>query len=148
MTTKTEEGAGFYRADEEVEEVVRKFESGEFTPDEFDHGPHLTVALVYLLRLPDEEALGRLRQSIRRFLARHELDPLIYHETLTRFWLKRVRAFVGRAGAGRPLHQVANELLEACGDSRLVYEYYSRERIDTREARAGWVGPDLRPLEF
>ena len=137
-----------YGSDEEVEEVVRLFESCEFPPDDFNHRPHLTVALCYLLRSSDAEALERLRLGLARYIKAHGITPTLYHETITAFWLRRVRAFVERAGAGRSLAELANELSEECGDSRLVFHYYSKELIDSERARQGWVEPDLRPLDF
>ena len=143
-----EEGAA-YRSEEEVEEVVRRFEDCTLSPDEFNHRPHLTVALTYLLKFPEEEALARMRRSILRFIARHEIPPGVYHETLTLFWVRRVRSFVERERAGgRTLVGLANALAEECGDSRLVYQYFSKELIDSDGARAGWVEPDLKPLDF
>ncbi len=142
-------GVEQYRSDAEVTEVVRRFESCEFQPDEFKHRRHLTVALCYLLRFSDEEALEQMRRGILRFLAHHGLDPSgVYHETLTVFWIKCVRSFVARAGAGRTLAALANELTESCGDARLVFDFYSKELIESDEARRGWVGPDLKPLDF
>ena len=145
----TDEDEAAYRSDEEVEEVVRAFEGCALSPDEFNHRPHLTVALTYLLRLPEEEAFERMRRSIRAFIGHHALPPEVYHETLTVFWLMRVRSFVRRAGAARrPLFQLANELAKECGDSRVVYEYFSKGLLDSDGARAGWVEPDVKPLDF
>lgn len=143
--------AGPYRCDEEVAEVVRRFEACEFAPDDFNHRAHLVVALCYLLRGPEEEAVTKMRDGIFKFLAHHRIDPAsVYHETLTVFWLRRVGAFVAGAGAGggRPLAELANGLAESCGASRLVFDYYSRELVTSDEARRAWVGPDLRPLDF
>jgi hypothetical protein len=137
-----------YKTDEEVEEVVRGFESCETRPAEFDHRAHLTVALCYALRLSDEEALERMRDGLGRFIHAHGVDPKKYHETLTVFWLKRVRAFAGRAGSGRTLFELANELVAECGDARLAFDYYSRQLIDSDGARRSWVAPDLRPMDF
>ena len=138
-----------FAADAEVEEVARKFESGELAPDDFKHREHLVVALLYLLRHTPEEAHGRMREGIHAFLRAHGEDPApVYHETLTVFWMRRVRAFIERAGRGRPAFELANELAEECGDARLVFGYYSKELIDTNEARKGWVEPDLKPLDF
>jgi len=33
------------------------------------------------------------------------------------------------------------------GDSRLIFTYYTRERLQTMEARRQWIEPDLQPLE-
>ena len=137
-----------YRNAEEVEEVVRRFESCELPTADFNHREHLLVALCYLLRMGDAEALERLRARIGRYAAAHGVNPSLYHETITVFWLRRVRAFVERADAARGLAELTNALAEECGGSRLVFEYYSKELIDSDGARRGWVEPDLRPLDF
>ena len=138
-----------FRSDEEVEEVLRGFESCELPPAAFDHARHLAVALALLTRLGDEQAAtARVREGLKRFIAANGVDPAKYHETVTVFWVKRVRAFMERAGAGRGLAEMANGLARECGDSRLVYEYYSRALCDTDAARAGWVEPDLKPFDF
>lgn len=137
-----------YRSDEEVREVVRTFESCEVQPSEFKHRLHLTVALSYLLDSPYGEALERMRQTLRRFIARHKLSPRIYHETLTAFWMRRAYAFVEQVDKTRGLAELANELIDVCGDSRLVFDYYSKERLDSDKARAYWLDSDLKPLDF
>ena len=142
------DSVAFYETDEETEDVLRRFESGALKPSEFKHRQHLTVALLYLLRLPESEVHARMRDTILRFLAHHRLDANVYHETITAFWLRRVRSFVRGADARRPLHELANELINDCADSRLVFEYFSRELLETKEARSGRVEPDLKALDF
>jgi hypothetical protein len=138
----------FYLDEAEVEEVVRGFESCELPPSEFNHRAHLTVALCYLLRSTDAEARERIRVGIGKYVRAHGINPNLYHETLTVFWLKRVRAYVERAGAGHTRVELANGLVEECGGSRLVFGYYSKELIDSEQARREWTEPDLRPLNF
>ncbi len=139
------DGASAYGGDEEVLEVVRRFESCEYAPDDFKHGPHLTVALLYLLEAPYPAALERMRRGLRHFTGRHGL-PGVYHETLTVFWMRRVRAFLeGERNEARSLVSLANELA-ATADKRLPLEHYTRERLFSPEARAAWVEPDLKPL--
>jgi hypothetical protein len=137
-----------YRDPEGVEEVVRRFESCELPPADFNHREHLLVALCYLLRASDAEALERLRAAIGRYVEAHGINPSLYHETITVFWLKRVRAFVRSAGAARGLAELTNALAEGCGSSRLVHDYYGKELLDSEAARRGWVEPDLKPLDF
>jgi hypothetical protein len=136
-----------YRSDEEVSEVLRKFESCEFAPDEFKHRLHLTVALLYLLDSPYAEALERMRRSLRRFIKHHALSG-VYHETLTVFWMRRVLAYVEQADRTRGLATLANELAEACADSRLAFNYYSKARLESDKARAYQLDSDLKPLDF
>lgn len=142
-------GGGMFRSDEEVMGVLRGFESCALEPAHFDHPRHLAVALVLLLQLGDERAASdRVRAGLARYLAHHGVDARKYHETITVFWVRRVGAFLARAGRGQALAALANGLASECGDSRLVYSYFSRALIDTEEARARWVEPDLRALDF
>jgi hypothetical protein len=134
--------------DEEVEELVNRFESCELVPTEFRHRQHLAVALFYLLRLSDADALERVRRGLFKLIQAHGIDPALYNETLTVFWLRRVRAFIGRGREGRRLAELADALAEECGDSRLVYQYFSKTLVDSAEAKKGWVEPDLKPLDF
>ena len=137
-----------YRSEEEVLEVVRRFESCLLPPAEFNHREHLLVALCYLLRTSDAEALARLRAGLAKYVAAHGITPSLYHETITVFWLRRVRAFVERARAGAGLAELVNALAAECGSSRLIFDYYSKELIETEAARRGWVEPDLKPFDF
>jgi hypothetical protein len=137
-----------YRSDGEVTNVVRRFESCDCGPTEFKHREHLTVALCYLLRLSDADALERMRRSLYRFIEAHDIAPTLYHETLTIFWLKRVRAFIERPAEEITLAELANSLVEECGDSRFVYEYFSKALVESDAAKKGWVKPDLKPLDF
>lgn len=133
-----------YRCDQELAEAVRKFESCRLSPAEFTHRAHLIVALWYLSHFPAEEAAARMREGLRRFIEHHSATG--YHETITLFWLKIVRRFLDERVNAQALSDVANELLEKFGDSKLLSEYYSRELIASTEARSVWVEPDLCKL--
>lgn len=136
-----------YENDADVLEVVRRFESCEYAPGDFGHKLHLTVALVYLIDSSYSEALERMRLGLRRFIGHHKLSG-VYHETLTVFWVRRVRAFVEQSDRTRGLTRLANDLNDACANSRLVFDYYTKERIDSDKARAYWLDSDLKPLDF
>jgi hypothetical protein len=137
-----------YRSVAEIEAIVRAFEACALAPDDFTHGAHLTVALWYVAHAPLPAAASSMRQNLARFIAHHGVDPQKYNETITLFWLKLVQHFLAHAGAGRPLPDVANEMLARFGDSKLLFAHYSRELVQTAAAKTGWVEPDLRPLEF
>ncbi|HEY1402870.1 MAG TPA: hypothetical protein VGB05_01950 [Pyrinomonadaceae bacterium] len=136
-----------YLCDREVEELVESFESCAVAPAEFDHGAHLTVALWYLSHLPYAAAAGRMRDGLLRYTGHNNAEGA-YNETLTIFWLKLVHHFLVRTDARRPLAERINELLTSYSSSKFAFEYYSRELIQTVEAKASWVEPDLKPLDF
>lgn len=149
--TKTEGDAPrAFASDEEVLEVVRGFESCALAPDDFNHREHLCVALVYARRFGEREALERTREGIHKFLRHHGIAPeSVYHETITVFWLLRVRAFAEEERrASLSLAALAAELFDACGNSRLIFDYYSKARLDTEHARLYRVEPDLKPFDF
>jgi hypothetical protein len=140
----------YYRSDEEIETVVRGFESCTIEPAAFDHRAHLTVAFAYLhlSRLNVAEATKRMRAGLYRFLDHNNVERQKYNETITLFWIKRVRGFLAEIAAERPVAEIANKMIEACGDAKLIYEYYSKERLSSDEARTMWVEPDVKAIDF
>ena len=78
--------------------------------------------------------------SLKRFAAHHGVTGL-YHETLTRFWLLQVDRRLDRSGC---LSESVRKIREQLNDKNLVFDYYSRERIESKEARETWLMPDLK----
>src|SRR5215207_10097243 len=142
-------GAETFRTSEEMFELLRRFEDCTLPPEEWTHAAHLTVALWYLLQFDWPEAVARVRAGIKRYNAAHGIPTTPtggYHETLTLFWLRVVRAFLeAERNEARALVSLANELA-ATHDKGLPFSYYTRERLFSPEARATWVEPDLMPL--
>lgn len=136
-----------FRETREIEELVADFESCAVPPGEFDHGAHLAVALWYLSQLPAPLAEARMRAGLHHYTAHHNAGHK-YNETVTLFWLKLVRHFLECADASHTLAEHACELVAAYNNPKLVFDYYSLELINRPEARASWVEPDLRPLDF
>ncbi|HKP71922.1 MAG TPA: hypothetical protein VJT82_03225 [Pyrinomonadaceae bacterium] len=137
-----------YRDVREIERLVAGFESCAVPPAEFDHRAHLTVALWYVSQSPDEAAAAdRMRAGLHRY-TKHNNAEAVYNETVTLFWLKLVRHFLDNADAERSLAEHTYNLCETYADSKLVFEYYSREIVQTPEAKRSWVEPDLKPLDF
>ena len=148
MPTLTLE-ATTYRHASEVLELLRGFETCALPRERWTHAAHLTVALWHLLQYDWPEALARVRAGIKRYNEAHGVFMTRdrgYHETLTVFWMRHVRAFLERGyNEARPLVPLANELV-ACSDKNLPLEHYTRELLFSWEARTGWVEPDLKPL--
>jgi hypothetical protein len=137
-----------FQSTDEIEALVRRFEACALRADEFKHREHLTVVLWYLSKFDDAEAAARMRVSLYRFLDHHGVDRQKYHETITLFWIKKVRALLNQGGQRRSLAEMANTVNEACGDAKLMFTYYSQELIASAKARAEWVEPDLQLLDF
>jgi len=128
--------------DAEILTLVDRLERCLLGKEEFHHRDHLTVAVVYLYASDLETAMDRMRASLKRFAAHHGVTGL-YHETLTQFWLQQVDKYLDRSDC---LSQSVRKLREQLNDKNLVFEYYSRERIDSKEARETWLEQDLKGL--
>ena len=135
-----------YKSEAEIAAVVEGFESCA-TPDSgFTHRAHLTVAVWYLSRGTTALALQQMRASIYRFLDHHHVGDEKYNETLTLFWIKLVRQHLDELDPNCSLLDATNVLIESLGNSKVVFDYYTRHRLWSEEARRTWVEPDLRQL--
>jgi hypothetical protein len=128
--------------DAEILTLVDRLERCLLGKEQFHHRDHLTVAVVYLYASDLETAMDRMRASLKRFAAHHNVTGL-YHETLTRFWLLQVERSLDRREC---LEQSVRKIQEKLSDKNLAFNYYSRERIDSKEARETWLKPNLKEI--
>lgn len=126
--------------DAEILTLVDRLERCLLGKEDFHHRDHLAVAAVYLYAAEFEPAAARMRASLTRFAEHHGVSGL-YHETLTRFWLHQVNLRLDREMC---LGESVKRVQEQLNDKNLLFEYYSRERIDSQEAREKWLPPDLK----
>jgi len=124
--------------DAEILTLVRQLEQCQLSPADFHHRDHLAVSAAYLYSGDLETALARVRVALLRFIAHHGLQG--YHETITRFWLQQVEK---RLDLNLCLAKSVERIQEELGDKNLVYCYYSKELLDSPQARERWVEPDL-----
>jgi hypothetical protein len=128
--------------------TIENFEQGVIPLGEFNHRAHLTVAYLYLREQPFEEATSRMIAAVKAYGRLNNIPQTAtsgYHETLTVAWMRIVASVIAAYGpeAGPEEFLAAHPHLLSKVMLRL---YYTRERIMSAEARAGWVEPDLAPL--
>ncbi|HEV7673006.1 MAG TPA: hypothetical protein VGQ12_00605 [Candidatus Angelobacter sp.] len=128
--------------DAEILTLVDRLERCLLGKEEFHHRDHVTVAVAYLYAADLETSMDRMRSSLKRFAAHHGVTGL-YHETLTRFWLLQVEKSMDRMLC---LEESVRKARETFNDKNLVFQYYSRARIESREAKETWLVPDVREL--
>lgn len=137
--------AGHYKSEAEIAQVVQGFESCVTGKDRFSHHDHLTVAVWYLRR-DERQALNLMRASLHRFLDHYNCRAN-YHETLTRFWILLVQRTLGGLAADLNLLDATNAVVNQLNNSRIAFEFYSKELVESVAAKEGWVEPDLKPVE-
>ncbi|HEX8257684.1 MAG TPA: hypothetical protein VF589_08615 [Allosphingosinicella sp.] len=134
--------------------AVRRIGEGliacSLTRPDWTHEAHLAACLYILTERPDIAPERDLPGLIRRFnesVGGVNSDTEGYHETITQLYIKGVRAFLARTDATLPLATKVNLLLRAEEGRRdWPLRFYSAERLFSKEARLGWVEPDLNAL--
>ncbi|HSD47963.1 MAG TPA: hypothetical protein VLB87_15150 [Pyrinomonadaceae bacterium] len=100
-----------YDTEEEIEAVVRGFETCTTPGDDFHHREHLVVAVCYLQTLSREQAVDRMRSGLLRFLEHHGEDTKKYSEEVTVFWIDAVASHLGGMESGTPLVEKCNQII-------------------------------------
>ena len=117
------------------------------TRPEWTHEAHLAACLYLVAERPDLAAERDLPGLIRRFnesVGGVNDDMQGYHETITQCFIRAVRAYLARADPALPLAEKVNGLLLAPEGRRdWPLRFWSAELLFSREARLGWVEPDL-----
>ena len=125
--------------DAEILTLVERLERCLFWPSEFHHKDHLAVAVTYLYAGNFDAAMEKLRTTLARFISHHGVSG--YNETLTRFWLLQVEKRIDRQLC---LQESVRRVTAELGRKEMIYEFYSREKLNSPEAKQGWVEPDLK----
>jgi hypothetical protein len=145
IAQKTETFSAF----EEIENLIRGFESGALPRDQWDHKAHITIACWYLVCYPESEAARRIRNGIQRYNKSAGIVTTRgkgYHETITMFWVSMVKSFLRNTALECSIVGLINNLVDRYANKHLPYEYYSRDLLMSWEARLNRVEPDLKPL--
>ena len=133
----------FVKDDHAIREIVRKFENCEYSPEEFTHAHHLSVASWYLCAGSQADALSRMRAGLKRFIAHHGKQG--YNETITRFWMLLITEHLGRQREGLSHVERVNDVV-ARYPKETLFDYYTRDRVMSESARREWLEPDLRTI--
>ena len=138
-----------------IEDLAERFGARNVSRAEWTHEAHLAVGLWYVARYGADEAFARLRVGIR---ALNEANGVAntptggYHETITHAYVVLIATFLERRGVtlrspDRDVQCEVDALLQGpLADRAVLFEHWSRERLMSPEARAGWVEPDVRAL--
>ncbi len=133
-------------SDVEVMKLVQAFEARTLPYVHWTHRAHLAVAVAYVRTMSHEEACEKIRGCIHAYNQCCG-DPAGYNETITRLFLMILRHDQNRGAAAASMHEELARAAKTYGVSWL-YEYYSKDRIWSVEAKAGWIEPDRKPIDF
>ena len=102
-----------YDSEQQIEQVVRGFETCATAAGDFHHREHLTVAVWYLQTLSPRETVAKLRAALLRFLDHHGVDRGKYSEDVTVFWVDAVSRHLEGITADASLVDRCNQIIES-----------------------------------
>ena len=126
------------------DEFLDAFEECELKHGTFHHADHIRLAWIYVTRHGTNGAEVRLLAGIRK-MANHAGAPQKFMYTTTVAWAKLVASAKNQSSAVNSFSEWA-QLHPELFDRNLLAKHYSPGRLETPEARSGWVEPDLAPL--
>jgi hypothetical protein len=123
---------------------IQAFEACQLDPAGFHHADHLRLAWLYVRRHGVRAAEARLLEGIPRF-AQRAGAPQKFHHTATIAWTRLVATACLESNSHGSFHEWIETHPELL-NKHLLNEHYSAGRLESPEARHGWLDPDLKPL--
>lgn len=118
---------------------IQRFESGDISPDCFNHEAHVYVGWLYTREYPLAEALAKFDAALKRLVKKVGAEGK-YHTTLTWFFLLLIAE---RAKEDEPWHVFTHRNRDLICDSKtLLSRYYSDEFLFSQNAREHFVLPN------
>ena len=135
-----------------LDELVRQFRAGTLPHGEWTHTAHLRVGAWHVYHFGADAALAILRDAIRRLNDFHgtpNSDTRGYHETITVAYVRLIDEFLATVRPEAVL-EIRIDLLLASPLARpgVLTTFWTPELLFSPRTRAGWVAPDLAPLEL
>jgi hypothetical protein len=138
-----------FATDDDVRTLLAAFHDGTLPRSAWNHRAHMTAALSFGRAFPPAAALDGMRTAILRFNAAAGIvstPDYGYHETLTVLYMHFVTLHVMREPHAASLTDDANRFMDTWGARDLPLQYYSNDRLFSRDARARWMAPDRQLL--
>ena len=149
MTETTIHEPRLWPDDEAIRDTGARFLACTLPRPEWTHEAHIATTCWLILERRDILPERDLPDLIRRYnesVGGVNSDSEGYHETITQLFIRTLRAaLAGNEGQG--LAERVNAILLAPEGRRdWPLRFYSPERLFSKEARLGWVEPDLAGL--
>ena len=136
----------------EIHHIVHGFQDHTLPKEEWTHQAHLINGLFCVLNEGLEQGIKQIRDGIKSYnlsVGTQNTDTGGYHESITVFFMHALDAFRKQFQENVPLVDLANHLDGSLlMNERLLFRFYSKERLFSVKARREWVKPDIQPLSM
>ena len=148
MTTM-DHGPRLWPHDEAIRDVGTCFLARRLPKPLWTHEAHLAACAWLILERPDILPERDLPGLIRRYnesVGGVNSDTEGYHETITQVFIRTLRASLAGCEGQGLADRVNAVLLSPQGRRDWPLRFYSKELLFSKEARLGWMEPDLQAL--
>ena len=115
---------------------IAEFDAGEVEPQDFDHGEHIRIGWLYLIRYGKSEGADRFREALKRFTRSIGAESR-YHETITSFFLDEI----GKRLDGSDWTRFKAANADLFDMKSLLRNHYTPDVLDSPAARARYIAP-------
>ncbi|SJZ33776.1 hypothetical protein SAMN02745126_00476 [Enhydrobacter aerosaccus] len=134
----------------EIVEVGEGFLARTFPPSRYHHREHLIMATYLLVRYPERDWRAELPDLIRRYNVASggvNDDTRGYHHTMTMAFLTLVEGVLAGVGHEDVVSACNAVLTSVAAERNVLLRFWSRELLFSRDARLGWVEPDIGAID-
>ena len=128
---------------------MQAFEDTSLPFEDWTHQAHLRMAYNYIMEYGWEEAAAHIKRGIRKYNEQHKEKVKVgYHETITMFYVRQVAKAIQDYAVKDATFEdfIADSSNQFLTERHLLYEYYSDERINSKEAAQTYILPDKKQL--
>lgn len=137
-----------FQTAQEIDVFVAMFEEWSLPASDWTHEAHIVVATWYLLHGELDTATNTIRKNIKAFnIAKggKNTDTTGYHETITIFYMDYIHQLLAEVDPYLPnIEKVRYVLSSNLSNTHYVYQYYSKPKLLSKEARLAFIPPDIK----
>lgn len=115
------------------------------------HEAHLIMAIWFCMRYDPLDALCRIKSGIISYnlaVGGENTGTNGYHETITIFWWRWINLYIA-SHFTRDFEKMCDGFLGSKYNRKdAPFDFYSKEKLFSREARAMYIDPDLKKVEL
>jgi hypothetical protein len=138
-----------YHTEDEIQDLVQKFENRTLSRQDWTHAAHLTIALWYSLKHSFPKNVELICNGIQIYNAAQGIESTPtsgYHETITLFWIFTTQKFLFSVDIHNTILILTNQFIHQYSNPKLIFDYHSCDVLFSAKARTQWVEPNLKSL--
>ncbi|MDH5366125.1 MAG: hypothetical protein OEW67_04010 [Cyclobacteriaceae bacterium] len=133
-----------------VKKMILGFENGSLAKEKWTHIAHFEMALWYTYHEPIHKARKLIKEGIKNYnlsVGGENTDSSGYHETITELYILIIINYQLSFKNEYDFEILIKELYnQPFIEKTFLFQFYTKDRLMSVEARKKWVDPDVIPI--